>query len=215
MTWRTQIGERIIVGRESELLREAIGTMKDEFEQELEGYTDPWEFDVPLFDELEPLVKLALLRDVGSALLRQTDCCPPLTAINEATIGAMFSHIRQSVEVEIDCQEDIKEVGGDPFFWRRRILNVFHELNDIDDLPSLDSRDIDEWDIPIVVLTERILWDEDFNDADIYMDLPPEHGELVKRQLSIPAGYFTAIPPNPVEADLPEIRETLREICRS
>ena len=215
MTWRTQIGERTIAGKEAALIREAIGTMKDQFDEELDGYSDPWEFGVPLFDELEPLVRLALLRDVGWALLRQTECCPPLTAINEATVAAIFAHIGQSLECEIDLEKDVNDLDGDAFFWRRLILNVFHELNDNDHLPSLHSGDMEDWDIPLLVLSERILWDQDFNDAAIYLDLPPEQADFVKRQLTIHPDYFSAAPPNPKETDLSRIRDALNEICQS
>lgn len=69
MTWRTNIGERVIEGHEADLLREAIATMKEQFDEELEEDFDPWTFGIPVFDSLEPLVKLALLAEVGWALL--------------------------------------------------------------------------------------------------------------------------------------------------
>ncbi|MDB5338906.1 MAG: hypothetical protein JWN70_4525 [Planctomycetaceae bacterium] len=209
MTWRTNIGERVIEGHEALLRREAIATMKELFDEELEEDVDPWSFGVPLFDSLEPLVKLALLAEVGWALLRPTKECPALSAVNESVIGAIFSHIEQSIEFEIDCHDDAEI---DPSSWRQLTLNVLKEIGEDEDLHSANCLDSEEWDISLEVLRERILWDEDFNDADIYMDLPAEHGKAVKEFMTIDQDYFRAVPPNPRESDLPTIQRLLTDL---
>lgn len=211
MTWRTEIGERVIEGHEAVLIREAIAAMKDMFEEELDDDIDPWKFGVPVFDRLETLVKLALLAEVGWALLRSTERCPPLTAVNESAVGAIFGHIEQSVQYEIDCHDSMTE---ESFSWRRLILNVFHQIEDTDELPDALCLDPSEWDILQQVLADRILWDDDFNDEALYVDQPADHGKFLKDFMTIDDDYFTAPPPNPRESDLPRILKILNELTQ-
>lgn len=84
MTWRTEIGERTLKGAEATLFRESLGNVVDMVEAELAGDSDLWEFGIPVFDQLGAHAKLALLAEVGWALLRDTDACPKLTAINQS-----------------------------------------------------------------------------------------------------------------------------------
>lgn len=211
MTWRTQIGERVLTGAEAALFREAIGTAVDMVDEELSGLNEQWEFGVPVFDTLEPSVRLALLAQVGHALLRETDECPPLTAVNEGAIGALFQHIEQSVLFEIDCEQDFE----DGFSWRRQILAVFREDDDTEDLPSVRCADKGEWEILLQTLCDRILWDEDFLDASLYLDKSPEQSRFLKRFMTIDDDYFTAVPPDPRDADLPGIRLAIAELVRA
>lgn len=209
MTWRTQIGERTLKGAEANLIREALATMVDMVEEEIRGYADQWEFDVPLFDQLPPTARLAILAQVGWALLRETETYPPLTAINEATVAAIFERIKELIQFEVDSEGEME----DPFNWRRDVLAVYQEIGD-DDLPSVECRDMEEWDLLVQVLSDRILWDEDFNDAVLYVDKPPEHAQFLKEAMMIDDDYFTAVPPDPREADLPRIREIIRDLLQ-
>ena len=211
MTWRTQIGERVLEGHEAILIREAIATMWEMFEEDLDN-DEPWKFGVPIFDRLEILVKLALLAEVGWALLRSTEKYPPLTAVNESVVGAIFEHIDQSVRYEIDNHEFLSD---DCFCWRKLVLNVFREMGDTDDLPDEKCLDVEEWDILHQVLSERILWDEDFNDEALYVDQPVDHASFLKDFMTIDDEYFTATPPNPQDSDLSRIRKRLAELTQA
>ena len=209
MTWRTQNGVRILQGAEAALIRVAVEYVSGMVEEGIDGHTKPRDFRVSLFDRLEPPAQLALLAEVGWALLRDTDSCPPLTAINEAVIGVLFCEIEQCVVEEIDAEDCLNEPLR---FWRNRILAVYQETGDVDELPSADCTDQSEWSLLIEGLSDRILWDDDFNDADEYLDMPPEKGQYIKQFMGIADDYFRAVPPDPKESELPQIRATLADL---
>ena len=210
MTWRTSQGVRTLNGAEAALVRDALEDVADNIEDELSG-EDPWEFGVRQFDQQEPLVKLALLAEVGSALLRDTEAIPELTAISEATVAVLFAHIQQSIEFEIDCVDGLEA----PFFWRTLALAVFQEMEHSGDLEptTLDCRDYNELSSIVQSLTDRILWDRDFEIADDIADLPPEQASAVRTAARISRDYCEALPPSPCDADLPGIRAAIKELC--
>jgi len=49
-------------------------------------------------------------------------------------------------------------------------------------------------------------------DGDVYLDLPPEHAKKLKRMMGVTEDYYTAIPPDPSERELGEIRSRLRAL---
>ena len=83
--WWTPDGERILQGAEARLFREALGTLVDMVRDDDEGL---WQFDAPPFDSLRPNQKLAVLAQVGTALLQENEPMPRLTAVLEAGVGA-------------------------------------------------------------------------------------------------------------------------------
>jgi len=93
MTWRTDIGDRTLTGAEAEIVRQSLAHMAEMIEAEIEGYADRWTYRTVLFDRLDPSARLALLADVGWALLRETETCPKLTAINESAIAASYRNL--------------------------------------------------------------------------------------------------------------------------
>ena len=121
---------------------------RTEFDAEFDGNVEPWNFGVPVFGWLEPLVKLALLADVAWALLHPTDQFLPLTAVDESVVGAIIRHIEQSIGYEIDCHEEMDEGSTS---WRQLILNVFHEIEDTDDLRDVNSLEFEDSDFPLQV----------------------------------------------------------------
>ncbi len=210
MTWRTSQGVRTLKGAEAALIREALGDVAEIVEDEFDG-EEPWEFGTRQFDQQEPLVKLALLAEVGSALLRDTETVPELTAVNEATVAILFDHIQQSVEFEIDCERDMEA----PFFWRTLVLAASHEMGDTSELelPTSDCRAVDEWSLSVESLADRILWDRDFEIVDDIADLPPEQSAAVRSSARIGGEYAAALPPSPRDDDLPRIRAVIKELC--
>ncbi|MGE3317196.1 MAG: hypothetical protein AB7O26_18925 [Planctomycetaceae bacterium] len=211
MTWKTEIGERILLGAESILIRNAMLTMVDLVEDDFANGSVQWEFGVDLFDLLSPAARLAMLAQVGWALLRQTEVCPPLTAINEAAVAAIYAHLNQEIQFEIDSEGELP----DPTFWRRQVLTVFHELGDTEELPTSNCVDVTEWDLLLEILSQRVLWDGDFNDADLYVDLPPEHAKIVMSHMTIDESYYTAVAPDPRDSDMPKVRSRLKELLQT
>lgn len=210
MTWRTSRGVRSLKGAEAVLVREALGSAAGRIGQEIDGVVEAgyWEFYVSQFDQLEPLVKFSLLAQVGWALLRDTETVPPLTAINEATVAALFNCIQQEIEMEIDVEV---------VYLRPLVLAVFQEMEDTDDMefPSSDCDDVYQWNRDVDLLSDQILWDRDFELIDDVADLPPEQASAIRAFARINGDYFTAIPPSPRDAELARIRAVIKELCES
>ena len=93
MTWRTSRGKRVLLGTERELFLTAFGSLVDVIRAEIDGYGDPAEFGIPVFDSLAPWSKLAVLADIGSALTHKTKDCPKHTAVTEGAIAAVYSQM--------------------------------------------------------------------------------------------------------------------------
>lgn len=226
MTWRTQLGERHAVGPEAELIRAVIGYMHDVVGEEIGTLADRWHYGVPIFDNLEPVPKLCLLADVGEALLNDTPP-PPLTALNEGTVAAIFGAVRQLIAMEIDHQQDDPFPEDDRrFFYRKLVLAIATSDEDHrdaggadgvedDSLPTAESTDMSDWEWLIDAISDRILWDEDYLYADELLDAAPEIARRERKRLGIERDYYLDMPPDPNDSDLAMIRERLHKIARS
>ncbi|HEY3965175.1 MAG TPA: hypothetical protein VGM05_11540 [Planctomycetaceae bacterium] len=210
--WRTQAGERLLHGAEARLIRTALGVLVDHVEEEIDGLRDSLAFSVPIFDRLQGRQKLALLADIGHHLLCSTDPPPPLTATNESAVAVLYRVIEDWVALEVDSEDDFREMPGeDPFDWRRQILDAYREsAPDDEDVPVATSRDHEEWSLLIECLEARVLWDADYLDEDLYADQPPEAGQIMKDRLGVPDEYFRAVAPDPTDRDLNIARQKIR-----
>jgi hypothetical protein len=202
MTWHTQAGERILTGAEATLFRAMVDDMhRQMIDMERDDYS------INLFENLTMNSQLALLCAVAQALLCKTETCPTLTAINEATIATIFALAAESVDVEIDLENDCEM---DRFYWRRLIDGAYVEVVEGDEALSVESRDRAEWNQRLDALSDRILWDVDYLGGDLFLDSPP----ITSRPLSDDAdGYFTAIAPDPRDSELYRLHEMLRALC--
>lgn len=216
MTWHTELGDRCLTGPEATLFRRIVGYMHDSIGGELEGDTEKTEYGVPLFDELTPAQKLALLEQVLRQLLEPTEAPPKLNAMNEGAIAAIYSAVNKMVttEIELGRDRDFKDLC-DVYYWRRLLLKVA-SADDADsgDLPTAKCRDFSEWDSVLDAITSRVLWDDDYLDAEAVLDATPEAAQHHRDKLGIENDYFIAVAPDPKEAELPAIRERLRALCR-
>ena len=215
MTWNTQVGQRILVGAEATLFREMVDDLHEQIR-----HIDRDDFPIRLFENLTPNSQIALMLQVAQALLCETETCPTLTAENEATVATIFEVGLESLSVEMDSEEDFK---GDPFFWRRLVRNAYAELqleDDLDDDPDditddpadRKRRELDEWGLKFEILSDQILWDADFLDGDLFLDSPPR----MPRPLSDESeGYYTTIPPDPLDSEMDDIHARLNALCRS
>ena len=161
---------------------------------------------------MQPTAKLALLADVGWALLRPTETCPKLTSINEAVVAALFSNIEQCLHMEIDWSKE--EDDDELLAWRKLVLAVFHEDGDTMDLPEPDCDDVVEWELLAETLSQRILWDDDFNEAEQFLDASPDEATRLRSIFGIDNDYYASVPPDPRDSDLPGIRAMLGELYR-
>ena len=105
--WWTPDGERVLRGREATLFREALGVLTDFVRDDEKG--DLCQFGVSTFDSLQRSQKLAVLAEVGTALLREEEPGPTLTAVREATVAVIYELVRDMVQLEID---DPQAAGG-------------------------------------------------------------------------------------------------------
>jgi hypothetical protein len=226
MTWRTQLGERHMVGPEARLIRSAIAFMHDLVEAEIRDHGDRWDYGVPVFDNLEPASKLSLLADVGEALLNETPM-PPLTAIKEGAVAAIFGAVTQLIELEIDVQKGEKASRGTDsrILYRTLVLEIANsdeakgaafeeDIDEEEGLPTAESTDLSEWECLVDAISERILWDEDYLYADELLDAAPEEARRKRRRLGIERDYYLDVPPDPEESDLQRIRYRLEKLKR-
>ncbi len=65
------------------------------------------------------------------------------------------------------------------------------------------------------MLTDRILWDRDYEDGHTYMDHPPEKTQWLKDMARIPNDYFTAIADDLTDKEAHAQIKELRELCDS
>jgi hypothetical protein len=140
------------------------------------------------------------LEQVATFLLTDTTTPIELTAVNEATIGVIFEHVRQEIVCEIEDDESITR-------WRQLALSAY--LADVpeseepvssgeDDWtpPSPTSCNWDQWDDVVESLADRILWDRDYELGELFMDVPPANSRLMKQSLGIEPDYFVAVAPD-------------------
>lgn len=216
--WHTPKGNRKLEGAEARLIREAIGCFADEIEMEVDC-GEPYTVGVRLFDRLEWQQKIVLLAEVGTALLG--DCPPPkLTAVNEATVAAIYEYVHICLQIEID-NEGLVINDLDTRFWRTLVLAAITELDagppspdPNDELPTENSNNIEEWSSFVGTLEDCVLHDDDWDMDDLFMDASPELSAARKDFLSIDPDYFTAIPPDPSEAEVDNARATIRALAR-
>ena len=167
---------------------ETLGTLVDMVRDDDEGM---WEFGAPPFDNLQPRQKLAVLAQVGicprsaRSTYDQTDGRP-----GGGSGSSCPDSIHVMVEIEIDEPVEDRESSS----WRELVLSACRERG-IEDLLDPDSEDLDEWEALIACLTEAILWDQDWKDADNHLDADPQANRVVKKLLGIDADYYVAVPP--------------------
>jgi hypothetical protein len=217
MTWNTQAGKRILVGAEAALFREMVDDLHEQIR-----HLDREDFAISLFENLTQNSQVALVFQVAHALLCETETCPTLNAENEATIATIFEVGFESLTVELDLEQE-HDVKGDQFLWRRLVRNASEELqleddldDDSEDIPDNPAdrkrRELDEWSLKFEILSDQILWDADFLDGDLFLDGPPSTPYPLAEEAE---GYFTTIPPDPLDSEMENLHTMLNTLCRS
>lgn len=189
------------------MLREAVSFVCELIE---DGEGEPCEFGVSVIDQLEANQQLACLVDVADALLDPDLEPPSLTAWREAMVAVLFDTVSTLVQFELEGWT----VRGESTHWRRIIRDACREAGmELDeDFPAEDCDDLEEWQVLLECLADRVLWDEDWAHADDFLDLPPHEAQMRKAQLGIDDDYYTALPHDPADAEMEVLRGRLREI---
>ena len=204
--WWTPDGKRILRGAEARLFREGLAVLVDMVRDDNEGHQ---EFGAPPFDKLQPNQKLAVLAEVGSALLQKNRPMPRLTAVREAAVGAVYDAIMIWVEMEIDQTAE----GFESPTWRELILSACRERGG-EELLDLASEEIGEWELLVSCLSDSVLWDEDWRDSESLLDADPRASREVKKMLGIDEDYYVAVPPDPTDREMEGIWATLRGLTQ-
>ena len=200
--WRTPRGERVLEGAEAELFQYPVRCYVEEL-LEAERFEDNVPVGVGLFDALTLAQKLAMLDEVSQALLCASVPRPALTAISEGTVAAVFAYLLQQVEIELDNPDE-------DACWRPRILNAAEYCGIGVDIK--EACDMDEWGFVVQQLRDCVLWDTDWEDADL-TDLDPATSSGVRRTAGIDDDYYRAIAPDPRPNEIPKIRARILALC--
>lgn len=219
--WRTPLGERVLRGAEWALFRQGLSSLWDWVEDGVDGEDDLFDVGVKAFDRLQKNQKLSLLVEVGRALKDEATPCPELTSCVEATVAVVFRLVLREIRMEIDLESN--DVDDDPQRWRRLVRDAVDATSDGDDEEgddregswaiTLESTDLEAWSECVDHLTERVLWDEDFDQEDDFVDDSPDEGRALMKRLLIAEDYFVAVAPDPRDDELAELRVALMEIC--
>jgi hypothetical protein len=204
--WHTQWGDKTLEGAEAALFREGLLSLVSCLNQSAR-HRVPWHTGVHVFDVLTLPAKLAMLQQVGSAMLRDDVPCLELTAVSEGTAAAVFEHIRLQVEDELDydaCTD-----------WRRMIGEACVAAGVSRRMPSTTVASVCRWRDRIEGLMDRIFWDCDWEHATTTLDIDPEVSQVVRDMAGIADDYFTAIAPDPSPKQLRSIRSRLRRLMSS
>jgi hypothetical protein len=207
--WRTQYGDRTLAGAEAVLLAEALSSLLDEATS---GTVDDCESGIEVFGNLTFGQQVSVLSIIGNGLLRKD--IPPvrLTAVLEGAIAVVFEHLQESISFEIDTPE----FGT---FWRELVIAARKQMegNDAEreQIPEPTCEDLDEWDFQMQRLSEAVLWDGDYEDAQLYIDFSPEKSKELREMMGIPDDYFMAIADDPTDKEAKAKIMDLRKLCDS
>ena len=220
--WRTSTGTRTLVDSEAELIRQLLGYVYFQVNVVCAVADEPFESGISLFDRLQAPQQLALLAEVGQALLSADQPPPKLSSLREATVGMLFEVLRACVADEIADELEAAEAaapeeeGQAARYWRQLIVQVCLAAGDKHGIELLDSGpdDFDAWDLVVESLADRILWDRDWEMEDLFADAIPERGRQLKRFLGIEDDYFRDIAPDPTTRQLRVVCAQLDALTR-
>ena len=212
--WWTSSGERTLTGAEAALLRESIGDMTDSLHDEAEGLDDEWPCGVKLFDELSWQQRLFTLERVANALLTSDVPSPELSAVNEATVGAIFAMLRRNVVIELNEANDLHVSSAfDAYYWRRLVAACQEPPGSDDDFyVEVESADLEDWEILIASLGDRILWDADWDMPELFLDEEPDTSRGRRKMLGIHRNYFVSPAPDPLDKEVPTLFANLHQL---
>jgi len=239
--WHTSRGDRTLCNDEAFLVRTSIESLIDtlllhvdeEIQNEEIGADAriDCELGIVAYDSLTISQRIALLHDVATYLLTDTDKVLALSAELEAAVAAIFVEIRDQVAIEINFPSiDDNQIGPT---WRTLVRAAYvsafadaigdhYQSSDSGELPpssqnlpSPQSRDIGQWEFLIESLSDAILWDRDFEMADSFLDDDPDVSQHRQRLLGIDDEYFTSIAHDPRPDEVYRLVSRTREIVRA
>lgn len=245
--WPTSEGDRTLRGSEAVLLATAIDTLlgplvdylgnDDECDQESAAAV--LQTGVAVFDALPISQRIAALHHAAQYLLSDKPFPGDgLSAADDATVAAIYSEIRDQVEIEIDlCNDPLgSQLGGDSagvandvrlpndpplLSWRRLVHRACCDVLDAEgpwaeghSLEELGKLPIDEWELWIDCLASAILWDRDFEFADTFLDADPDAARRRRAALGISEDYFVRPAPDSGPGGIGRLIKQTRRLVR-
>jgi hypothetical protein len=130
-----------------------------------------------------------------------------LTAVVEGAIAAVFQHLKYQIIYEIDVPEF-------PSNWRELVIAARKQTGrKIEGIPESACTDTKEWDFEVDQLSDRILWDADYESGHIFMDHPPDMTEWLKDMADISDDYFLAIADDFTDEEAQTQIKELKKLC--
>lgn len=202
--WRMHDGNRVLTESEWAVFRTGLDLLRDFVESDISAEEDTVETGVPAFDRLTAEQKLALLAEVASAVREPTIPMPVHTAANEGAIMAVLETFREMLREEVESGDDRQT------HLRTSLLAAVagEEVRP----PKPTSKRWEAWSSLCECVTERMLWDCDFDLGDEFLDLPPEEARAQLSLAGIDADYFLSVPDEPNEERLIAARQTLARL---
>ena len=82
-------------------------------------------------------------------------------------------------------------------------------------IPEPTCGDLDEWDLQMQELSGGVLWDGDYQDAQLYIDFPPEKSKELRGMMGIPDDYYMALADDLTDDEAKAQIMDLRKLCDS
>ncbi|HBJ35756.1 MAG TPA: hypothetical protein DDZ51_13625 [Planctomycetaceae bacterium] len=246
--WPTSDGNRTLRGAEAILLANTIDVMIDQLSDYIDSDDESHQpvnaavcqTGISVFDSLTITQRIAVLHHAALQLLTDVpfphDC---LSAIDDATIAAIYAEVRDQIEIEIDFYrsdslapvEDVRLIGSDrgkleptaaDVQWRRLVHNACLAVLEDDGSWSEVATDaqlarvvLSEWEVWVDCLASAILWDRDFEFAESFLDADPESARQRRKTLGITDDYFVMPAPDPSYEQIDQLVRKTRELVRS
>ncbi len=200
--WNTSKGKRTLKGAEAVLFAEGLLALIDD--------SSVWDFeDYPMgikaYDVLTPGQQVSALWTIALGLLKHDVKPKKHTAALEGAIATVFRQIEDRLEVELEDAEFECE-------WRKLVIAARQAASAEDTLP-LACTDLDAWQLEIEEIEDGILWDNDFDTSNLFMDLPPEQSETLREQMGISEYYALTVPDDLDEGQMEATIAEIRKLC--
>ena len=195
--YKTPIGLRMLRGAERRLVVESLIMISDSLA------LDDFVFDIPIIEDSTHNQKVVMYHAAARLLLTAEKPPPLAMAVLDATVASVYRAVREMIFMELDDEFrgfDEGEISAEPC-WRELAIAAGREMG-FEDVPSLDDRNFDDWDLLLDCLEGQVLGNNNWEMVE-HLDAAPEVARQVKRELGIGEDYFVAIPRDPcdVEAD--------------